>query len=118
MVMVHQIAQASFYVSEYNFFMDPCRYRVLACGRWRYPSLKFFAKLQTKFVKYPPHLLNNVKVLYVLDFVAFKDFHVQHTGSSRGLTPPAIGGRIRRIGKKNEGKGFLNVANPFPTGIS
>jgi len=50
MVMVHQIAQASFYVSEYNFFMDPCRYRVLACGRWRYPSLKFFAKLQTKFV--------------------------------------------------------------------
>ena len=55
-------------------------------------------------------MLNNVKVLYVLDFVAFKDFHVQHTGSSRGLTPPAIGGRIRRIGKKNEGKGFLNVA--------
>lgn len=37
-------------------------------------------------------MLNNVKVLYVLDFVAFKNFHVQHPGSSRGLTPPAIGG--------------------------
>lgn len=76
---------------------------------------QIFRKITNKICKIPPHLLNNVKVLYVLDFVAFKDFHVQHTGSSRGLTPPAIGGRIRRIGKKNEGKGFTN---PFPSGIS
>lgn len=75
-----------------------------------------FRKITNKICKIPPpHLLNNVKVLYVPDFVAFKDFYVQHTGSSRGLTPPAIGGRIRRIGKKNEGKGFTN---PFPSGIS
>ena len=79
---------------------------------------QIFRKITNKICKIPPHLLNNVKVLYVLDFVAFKDFYVQHTGSSRGLTLPAIGGRIRRIGKKNEGKGFLNVTNPFPTGIS
>lgn len=26
--------------------------------------------------------------------------------------------RSRRIGKKNEGKGFMNVTNPFPSGIS
>ena len=58
---------------------------------------QIFRKITNKICKIPPHLLNNVKVLHVLDFVAFKDFHVQHTGSSRGLTPPAIGGRIRRI---------------------
>lgn len=75
-----------------------------------------FRKITNKICKIPPpHLLNNVKVLYIPDFVAFKNFHVQHPGSSRGLTPPAIGGRIRRIGKKNEGKGFTN---PFPSGIS
>ena len=80
---------------------------------------QIFRKITNKICKIPPpHLLNNVKVLHVLDFVAFKDFHVQHTGSSRGLTPPAIGGRIRRIGKKNEGKGFLHVTHPFPTGLS
>lgn len=77
-----------------------------------------FRKITNKICKIPPHLLNNVKVLYVLDFFAFKNFHVQHTGSCRGLMPPAIGGRIRRIGKKNEGKGFMNVTNPFPSGIS
>lgn len=74
-----------------------------------------FRKITNKICKIPPHLLNNVKVLYVPDFVALINFHVQHPGSSRGLTPPAIGGRIRRIGKKNEGKGFTN---PFPSGIS
>ncbi len=38
---------------------------------------QIFRKITNKICKIPPpHLLNNVKVLYVLDFVAFKDFHV------------------------------------------
>ncbi len=99
MVMVHQIAQASFYVSEYNFLWIHADIGCWHVGDGGILSQIFSQNYKTKFVKYP-HLLNNVKVLYVLDFVAFKDFHVQHTGSSRGLAPPAIGGRIRRIGKE------------------
>lgn len=38
---------------------------------------QIFRKITNKICKIPPpYLLNNVKVLYVLDFVAFKDFHV------------------------------------------